>query len=211
MPKLRSAFAQVQLYGMSGLWRLLRSNLCASGNYFRLQLDLRKQPENIMPTPLTSLRIERGDLAQLARLRSAAAASAWPADFQADRTHGLRQFYLGFWNEQVAHILWLTGAGDASTVSDWQPQAHEVEFRNVHTLRAFRRKGIFAHVVRAALRQIRDQGIHIAYAHVDERNPASLHGFRALGFQPAEQITIRRTLGVDRIRHAPIKPTESPS
>ena len=50
-------------------------------------------PERFMPTPLAPLRLERGDLVQLARLRTAAAASAWPADFQGDRTHSLRQFY----------------------------------------------------------------------------------------------------------------------
>jgi ribosomal protein S18 acetylase RimI-like enzyme len=156
------------------------------------------------------MRVERGDLAHLARFRSAAA-SAWPADFQADLTRGLRRFYLGFWNDQVAHILWLAGAGDTSTVSGWQPQAHEVEFRNVHTLCEFRRHGLFVHVARTALRQIRNEGIRVAYAHVDEDNSASLSGFRALGFQPTERVNIRRVLGVDRVRNTPFKTTESPS
>ena len=210
MSKPRSAFAQVRLYGMRGAWRLLGSNFCRSVNYFRLKLDLRNQPENELREPSAPMRIERGDLAQLARFRSAAA-NTWPADFHADLTHGLRQFYLGFWNDQVAHILWLAGAGDTSTVSDWQPQAHEVEFRNVHTLAEFRRHGLFAHVARTALRQIRDEGIHVAYAHVDELNSASLNGFGALGFQPTECVNVRRILGVDRIRNSPFKATESPS
>jgi GNAT superfamily N-acetyltransferase len=118
---------------------------------------------------------------------------------------------VGFWNDQVAHVLWLAGEGDTSTISDWQPRAHEVEFRNVHTLREFRRHGLFAHVAGTALRQIRDEGIHIAYAHVDEDNSASLSGFRALGFQPTEHVNIRRILGVDRIRNSPFQPNGSPS
>jgi GNAT superfamily N-acetyltransferase len=180
----------------------LRANLCVSTTCLRLRKDVRAPIPSEIPEQ-RPLRIERGDLAALEAWRRSRITLV-PMDFCADRTHGLRHFYLGRWNGSVAHILWLAGEGDPSTVSDWELRTGVVEFRNVHTLGAFRRKGIFRSVAQAALREIRDQGIATAYAHVDEHNSASLEGFLKLGFRPVHRIRILRVLGWDRIQQSTI-------
>ncbi len=123
-----------------------------------------------------------------------------------DQTHGLRDFYLGYWNAEIAHVLWVAGAGEATTVSNWEPSRREIEIRDVHTLPAFRARGIFTSVARHVLRELRTRGIEVAYAHVNVDNQTSLRGFKALGFVPVERLFIWRVLGVDWIRSQSLAP-----
>lgn len=150
--------------------------------------------------------IKPGTLASLDQLRATSLGKAWPGSFYVDQTHGLRDFYLGYWNGKIAHVLWVAGAGDATTVSNWQPSRHEIEIRDVYTLPAYRARGIFPRVARHVLRELRMRGIEVAYAHVNVDNQTSLRGFRALGFVPVERLFIWRVLGFDWIRPQSLAP-----
>lgn len=206
MPRLRSALQQVRLHGLEGLAVLLRSNVYASACCVRLERLLEADAEGEPPRPPPELRIECGPAAWRL-LASLPPRGSWTADYFANRTHGLRWCYVGLWNGEIAHVLWLAGRGDPATVSDWQPLEDEVEIRNVHTLPGCRRRGIFAHVARSALRDARERRVRIAVAHVDESNAASRAGFAALGFRATERIRIRRILGFDRVVREPMAAT----
>ena len=203
MRRLRSAVAALRQDGFSGAADLLRSNLYVSGACLRLRLDLVSLCATERP------RAERlaeagGTLDYLVGCRDAWSGRRLPSDFFADRIYGLRRFHLGFCDGKLAGILWLAGRGEASTVSNSQPAAREVEVRNVCTLPLFRRRGLFRVVIVAALRAAREQGITVAYAHVDEPNDASMQAFLGVGFRPTHRLEIKRILGMDAIREVAI-------
>ncbi len=127
-----------------------------------------------------------------------------PEDFLADQIFGLSRFYLGLWEGEIAHILWVARSGEACSVSNLRLEPEDVEFRNVHTLERFRRRKIFGHVLRAALHDLKAEGVKNGFAHVDEHNVASLNGFQEAGFVPMERVVIRRVFGCDRVCVEPI-------
>jgi GNAT superfamily N-acetyltransferase len=201
MPRLHTAAEQIRMHGVRGAWGLLRSNVCTRTTCLRLQKRLGLPPSQ---QDLVSgcIKAERGKLEVLEAWR-ASRKSALPMEFFVDRTRSLRHCYLGYWNGELAHILWLAGAGESSTVSDWAPSEDEIEVRDVHTLADYRQRGIFEQVARTALMEARLQGIKTAYAHVDVRNRASLQAFAGLGFRATHRVSILRVLGFDRIRLKP--------
>jgi ribosomal protein S18 acetylase RimI-like enzyme len=203
MPRLQSAIQQVRLRGLPGVHDLLRSNLWASTDCLRLRTDLRERVCDGM-CGSDPVRVERGDLSTLNVWRRSQPQAELSGDFLADCTHGLRHFYLGYWNGELAHIVWLAGAGDATTVSSWRAQVGEVELRNALTLQRFRRKGIYRRVVRCALADLSARGIRTAYAHVEEHNHASLETLYGLGFRATHRISLLRVLGMDRVRETPL-------
>jgi len=150
------------------------------------------------------LRVERGRLEDLRRWRGRKGAPVLPEDFLADQIFGLSRFYLGLWEGEIANILWVARSGEACSVSNLRLELEDVEFRNVYTLDRFRRRKIFGHVLRAALRDLKAEGVKNGFAHVDEHNVASLHGFQDAGFVPMERVVIRRVFGCDRVCIEPI-------
>jgi ribosomal protein S18 acetylase RimI-like enzyme len=132
------------------------------------------------------------------------AATIRPADFFEDLTHDLGWFYLGFWNMEIAHILWVAEAGTPSTVSAWSPETGEVELRNIHTLAAFRRQGIFENTLAFALRDLQSEGIEAVYAHVKTSNATSRDRFLAAGFHVTQHFRIRRVFGVESTKRRPV-------
>jgi GNAT superfamily N-acetyltransferase len=212
MPKLRSAYEQMRLHGWEGASRLLRDNLFATARCLRLKRELPRsvETETINPQPPSELQVTAGTFAALEKLRATAVPGGWAEDFHCDRTYGLRHFYLGFWNGTPAHILWFAAAGEATTVSNWQPAITELEMRNAYTEKAFRGRGIFQHVARRALRELQTRGVTTVYAHVDVGNVASRRALGQLGFAPVAEVVIRRIVGVDWIQTRATNP-HSPS
>ncbi len=201
MPRLHTAIEQLRMHGMRGAWALLRSNVCTRTTCLRLQKHLGLPPSQQHQIS-DCIKAEQGNLEVLEAWR--ASRKAWlPMEFFVDRTRRLHRCYLGYWNGEVAHIMWLAGTGESSTVSDWTPSEDEIEVRDVHTLSDFRQRGIFEQVARTALMEACGQGIKIAYAHVDVRNQASLQAFAGLGFRATHRVSILRVLGFDRIRLTP--------
>jgi len=198
MPKVRSLLLTLRLYGIAGARRLLANNLYSTTHCFRLHLDLRGWQSNGHPGVSGPVKVRRGRLEELRRWRETV---KLPPDFFEDLTHELQWFYLGFWNEEIAHIQWIADGERPCTVSNLVLQPGEVEIRNVHTLAKFRRKHLYSHVVAFAINDLQSSGIKTIYAHVNTGNKASLNGFLAAGFRSIERITTRRVLGVDWIKH----------
>ena len=188
----------LRLYGIAGARRLLADNLYSTTHCVRLHLDLRGWQSDGHPGNSGPIKVRRGRLEELRRWRETV---KLPPDFFEDLTHELQWFYLGFWNEEIAHILWIAEGERPCTVSNLVLQPGEVEIRNVHTLRNYRRKHLYSHAVAFAINDLQSSGIKTIYAHVDADNTASLNGFLAAGFRSIGRITTRRLLGVDRIKH----------
>lgn len=130
-------------------------------------------------------------------------------DFFEDLNHALERFYLGFWEDQIAHILWVADAGKRSTISDWTLRAGEVELRNAYTLAPFRSRGVFESTLAFALQDLYATGIKDVYAHVKEGNVASENRFLAAGFRRIQHLRIRRVLGFDSIKRRPVAALDS--
>jgi len=103
MRRFQTVFATVRLYGVPGLWDLLRWNVFSLVTCVRLRVDLGswQVPDSELPSVL---RIERGRLEDLQRFRAQMEPAALPADFLLDQIYGLSQFYLGFWEDEIAGI-----------------------------------------------------------------------------------------------------------
>lgn len=141
--------------------------------------------------------MERGSLERLTALRSDSESDPLPPDFFEDMTHGLKRFYLGFIDQRLAHVIWLAGPTEATTVSGWAPEDGAVEIRNVCTLPNARRRGLFALVARYMIHDLTAEGCPAAYAHVDLDNAPSLAAFEAMGFLRESRISTVRVLGMD--------------
>lgn len=199
MSRLQSALEQVRREPVRGTLRLLRSNLMTRSHCFRLRLDLNNKTCT-HPIPLTAadaLSVEQGLLERLKALRSDSEGDPLPPDFFEDLTHGLKRFYLGFIDLRLAHVTWLAGSTEATTVSGWAPEHGAVEIRNVCTLPRARRKGLFALVARHMINDLAAEGCPAAYAHVDLDNALSLAAFEAMGFLRESRISTVRVLGMD--------------
>lgn len=202
--RLKSAFLWVRLHGMIGFWRLFNLRLYFSlKTCLSLRIDLKIWQFRDPAIP-PELRIEQGRLEDLQRFRDRMDRSALPDDFLADRYLGLSQFYLGFWEGEIAHILWVARSGERTSVPNLRLKRNAVEFRNIHTMERFRRRKIFNHVLRTALHDLQMVGVETGFAHVYENNFASLSGFKNVGFLPMERVFILRLFGFRQIWAKPI-------
>lgn len=199
MSRLKSAFEQMRREPVRGTLRLLRGNLMTRSHFLRLRLDLNDQSRiaSVHHHPAPGLRVERGSLDRLRALRSDPAGGQLPPDFFEDKTHGLNRFYLGFLDQRMAHVTWLAGSTDPTTVSGWAPENGAVELRNVCTLPFARRRGLFARVAQHLIDDLAKDGCPTAYAHVDLDNAPSLGAFEAMGFVRESRISTLRVLGRD--------------
>jgi hypothetical protein len=193
-------FATWRRRGLTGVRELVWDNLWNTQDCYRLEISLVNRNSKREPGAPQCLSICRGELEELRRWRAVWDCNTLPADFFEDETHGLEWFYLARWSGEVAHILWVANAGKPGTVSDVRLQPGAVEIRNVHTLSAFRRRHIFADSLAFVLADLQLCGIKTVCTHVNFGNTASLKGFLAVGFRLAEQIQIRRVLGMDWIK-----------
>jgi ribosomal protein S18 acetylase RimI-like enzyme len=202
--RLKSAFLWVRLHGMIGFWRLFNLRLYFSfKTCFSLRVDLLDWEFHDLAIP-PELRIEQGRLEDLQQFRDRMGKSTLPDDFLVDQYLGLRKFYLGFWEGEIAHILWIARSVERTSVPNLRLNKDAVEFRNIHTMERFRRRKIFSHVLRTALRDLQMAGVETGFAHVNENNFASLSGFKNAGFLPMERVFILRLFGFRQIWAKPI-------
>jgi hypothetical protein len=203
MRKLQTTLAKVRVHGVVGAWNLLRWNVFSLVTCVRMRVDLVswQVPDRPMPA---ALRIELGRIEDLQRFRASVGTATLPDAFLVDQTYGLSHFYLGIWGGEIACIQWIARSGDSCSVSSLRLRPDESEFRNAYTLERFRRRDIFGHVLRVALRDQQQGGMAACFTHVDEGNLASLRGLKNAGFLPIEKVVIRRILGWDRVYVEPI-------
>lgn len=203
MSKLRSLIQQVRRNGLPGLIELVQANLSRVDVCLRLQLDLtRWKPPGQFPCP-EGFQLRFLAAGQFDEARGSVS-DGLPQDFFEDRIHGLTQAFGGYVNGRLVHILWLSVHGEPSTVPGLVLGSREVEMRNVTTLKAFRGRGILNYSVMKAALDLRQKGIETVYVHIEEDNTPSLRGFRNAGFQTTHHVVLRRILGIDRVRVAPV-------
>ena len=196
----RRALAIWRIQGAAGLLRRLQRRMYWKERFIRWQLELAEfRPLAGKPA---SLIVRRGSLAELESLRRQL--PGLPLDFYADRLYGSDRFYLGLWDEQLAHIAWVMSAAHHPSFISLEPG--EVELMFVYTLRPHRGRGIQTHALNHILTDLQREPFLHAYAHVAEDNAPSLRAFVRLGFRPVATVSVRRALGLSRIRCVPGTP-----
>src|SRR5256885_6834203 len=107
MPRFRMLAVTLRLRGVAGAWRLLTNNVYATNRCLRLRLDASGWQSDLPRGISGPIVVRRGRLEELRQWREIRAEARLPLDFFEDLTHELEWFYLGFWNEEIAHILWV--------------------------------------------------------------------------------------------------------
>ena len=203
MSRFRSLCTTLRRRGLAGARELLRENFCATRVFHRLRCDPTRPPVTAQIECPAALTFARGSLEELRRWRAEPGRGPVLAHFFEDEAHGLDWFYLARWNGEVACIQWIATADRPTSVGDLRLCPDEVEFRNVCTLPEFRRRGIFAQMLRFALADVGANGINAVWAHVKVENRASLTALLAAGFREIERVTVHRVLGCDSIKRRP--------
>jgi ribosomal protein S18 acetylase RimI-like enzyme len=151
----------------------------------------------LQPAP-PALEVRQGALLELISFRETMAKPLPQDDFYADRIYGLSRFWLGLWENQVAHISWVSP--HACTVKI-QLEPGAVEVRNVCTLETYRARQICTYVLAAIMSDLKRDGLHTAYAHVAEGNTPSLRAFARLGFRPVGTVSESRVVGLKQYHY----------
>lgn len=184
--------------GSRGIWRRSRSRLYSRGRFVRCEIDLASW-QAIEPAA-GSVEIRAGSLDELHQLRRMSP-ERLSVEFYADRLHGARRFYLGLCEGRLAHISWLLTSEDPTLLIRLAPG--EIELNYVHTVAAYRGRGLLAAVQTVMLEEARRQGMRRAYTHVAVGNTASLRAVARAGFRPAGMVTLTWLLGASFTRYRP--------
>lgn len=184
-------------HGARGVLSALRGKIFWHCRYVRLRVDLDAWDDP--GDPEGPLVVQRGVLEDLVRFREAT--PGLPVQFYEDRVHGAREFYLGLYDGDVAHISWAYGHQDRTPQVALRPG--EVELNGAYTRKPYRGKGLLPAVERGMMRDLKRQGVKTVYTHVGVDNVASLRGVAKAGFRPVGILTWRWILGVSWRRYEP--------
>ena len=185
--RLRLAYRQRGVRGALGLifarFPFHRSRLV------RVSADLRRVDSWRPDRP--GLHVRRGTLQDLEAFRARA---DLPFQFHLDRLAGLKRFYLGYVDGQVAGILWICVPPARSPHIRLGPT--EAEAQESFILPPFRRRGLYLALFAQAMRELAEEGIERLYSHTDFENEASLAGKTKLGFSRLGVLHVVWILGI---------------
>lgn len=172
---------------------------------YRLRVDLTGWRPPAAAAP--DVTVLRGSLDMLERFRAAHPKGSLPFEFYLDLTHWARWFYVALIGREIASIAWIFIRGERTHI----PLAEgEVEIAHVHTLRAYRNRGLFKALSLHMLESLKTAGYRVAYAHVEVTNHASLRAHEAIGYERAALIHLFRLFGYPLVILRPLKAPASP-
>lgn len=183
-----------KLRGFTGLASLLGRKLYWRYTYVRFAVDL--DTWQIQPRG-GAVTARRATLDELERVRTER--PDLPLQFHADRTHGVRDCYLGFVDGQVASVSWVFT--HENIVRHMTLRPGEIMLDGAYTLPEFRGRGLLSIVERAILDDARREGVRLAYTHVAVDNRASLRAVWKTGFRPVGLLRWSWIAGVSRARY----------
>lgn len=126
-----------------------------------------------------------GDLELLNRER--VAMPDLPREFYIDKTHGSNFFYVVYYKDKLAHILWVIRKGEYSRFFDIQDEA-TVEINYIITLPKFRGNRLQAKTINYVCEDLRKKGYKMVLCAVSVGNILSIKGLARTGLKEFERV-----------------------
>jgi len=168
--------------GVSGLLRELTAKIVTVECYLAFRVQLREVSPDADCEISVALR--RAQDADFGRFRGLPAPFPRHAEFR--EKFGIDQCYIGFVNDDIAHLAWIYYPHD----SKHQPtrfrrlRSDEVAIANCVTLPAFRGRGVFPAVLRQLLAKLKSEGYRHCYSYIEVGNAPSQRAVAKVGFRP---------------------------
>ena len=118
-----------------------------------------------------------------------------PIECCMDAMAGLNRSYTVWTGDELAHVSWVAGPGEKSSLPGWPVPPKSCEIRASYTFPAYRGRGICVAVLREIVHDLAREGLTLAFAHVRPDNEPSLRAFAKVGFRVTGAWRVRCRLG----------------
>jgi RimJ/RimL family protein N-acetyltransferase len=180
--KLQNAYDVLRSAGVSGLLRELTAKVVTVEIYLAYHVALC----GVLPNPAgeIAIMVRRAEDADFREFRCLPAPFPRHAEFR--EKFGLDQCYMGFVDDEIAHIAWIYYPHEAKRhpTRFRRLRSDEVAIANCVTLPAFRGRGVYPAVLRQLLARLQSEGYRHCYMYIDAGNEPSRRGVMKVGLAP---------------------------